>query len=93
MRSHKFSKTPNTCRKEVEFIADYLSSCLDLQQQVAFETHLKVCSDCAAFLQTYKKTVELTRAFLSSQAQLQRLPRPPCGMSNRKFQMTKESEI
>jgi Putative zinc-finger len=76
MRSHKFSKTPNTCRREVEFIADYLSSGLDLQQQLAFETHLKVCSDCAAFLQTYKKTVELTRGFLLSQAELHRLPRP-----------------
>jgi hypothetical protein len=93
MQSHKFTKTPNTCRREVEFIADYLSSCLDLQQQAAFETHLKACSDCVAFLQTYKKTVELTRGFLLSQAQLQRLPRRPRCMSNRKFQMTKESEI
>jgi hypothetical protein len=75
MQSHKFTKTPNTCRREVEFIADYLSSCLDLQQQVAFETHLKACGDCAAFLETYKKTVELTRAFLLSQARSQRSPR------------------
>jgi hypothetical protein len=87
MRAHKFSKTPSTCNREVEFIADYLSSCLDHQQQAAFETHLKACSDCVAFLQTYKKTVELTRAFLSSQALSHRLRRPPSrrapGQSNR----------
>jgi anti-sigma factor RsiW len=84
MQSHKSTKTPTTCQREVEFIADYLSSCLDLQQQAAFETHLKACSDCAAFLQTYKKTVELTRAFLLSQAQLQRLPGRPaaCQIAN-----------
>jgi hypothetical protein len=87
MRSDKFSKTPNTCNKEIQFIADYLSSRLDYQQQAAFETHLKACSDCVAFLQTYKKTVELTRTFLSSQALSHRLRRPPSrrapGQSNR----------
>jgi len=87
MQSYKFTKTPNTCKREVEFIADYLSSCLDRQQQVAFEAHLKICSDCVAFLQTYKKTVELTRAFLLSQAQLHRSRRPSAcptpGQSNR----------
>jgi predicted anti-sigma-YlaC factor YlaD len=79
MQSRKFSKIPTTCKREVEFIADYLSSSLDGQQQVAFEAHLKICSDCVAFLQTYKKTVELTRSFLLSQARLQRSHRPTSG--------------
>ena len=30
----------------------------------AFAAHLHACPDCAAFLQTYHKTVELTRSFL-----------------------------
>jgi anti-sigma factor RsiW len=34
----------------------------------AFEAHMGRCSDCAAFLKTYKKTIEATRAFLSSQS-------------------------
>jgi anti-sigma factor RsiW len=65
-RSRKSSKRANNCKSEVGFIADYLSSGLDRQEQAAFESHLKACSDCAAFLQTYKKTIELTRAFLLS---------------------------
>jgi len=65
-RSIKLAESAITCKKEVEFIADYLSSDLDLQQSKAFENHLKICGDCVAFLETYKKTIELTRVFLSS---------------------------
>ena len=68
-RSIKLAESAITCKKEVEFIADYLSSDLDLQQSKAFENHLKICRDCIAFLETYKKTIELTRAFLMSPAQ------------------------
>jgi len=68
-RSDKLSKAPNTCVREVEFIADYLSTRLDLKEQAAFESHLEACSDCVAFLQTYKKTIELTRTFLFSAGQ------------------------
>jgi len=57
-----------TCKKEVDFIADYLSSGLAPLQSKAFESHLKLCPDCVAFLKTYKKTVELTRVFLSGTA-------------------------
>jgi len=68
-RSIKLAESAITCKKEVEFIADYLSSDLDLQQSKAFENHLKICGDCITFLETYKKTIELTRAFLMSPAQ------------------------
>jgi hypothetical protein len=44
-----------TCRREVEFIADYLASGLGPLQTKVFETHLKICPDCVAFLKTYKK--------------------------------------
>jgi anti-sigma factor RsiW len=62
-------KTADSYKKEVAFIADYLSSELDAAERSAFEDHLNACSDCAAFLQTYKKTAELTRAFLLHQGQ------------------------
>jgi anti-sigma factor RsiW len=73
-RSRKSSKRANNCKSEVGFIADYLSSGLDRQEQAAFESHLKACSDCNAFLQTYKKTIELTRAFLLSAGPSHRPP-------------------
>jgi hypothetical protein len=72
--SLSFGKPPNTCKREVEFSDDYLASRLDLEELSAFESHLKTCSDCAAFLQTYKKTIELTRTFLLSPRQLHPTP-------------------
>jgi anti-sigma factor RsiW len=60
---------PMTCRGEVEFLDRYLSSDLSERQRAHFESHLAVCRDCLAFLQTYKATIELTRSFLSSQSQ------------------------
>jgi anti-sigma factor RsiW len=33
---------------------------LDPETVSAFEEHLRLCSDCVAFLNTYKKTVEAT---------------------------------
>jgi anti-sigma factor RsiW len=57
----------NTCEDETALIGDYLSSNLSPQLAAAFEKHLQVCPDCAAFLTTYKKTIEATRAFLKAQ--------------------------
>jgi hypothetical protein len=62
-------KPITTCKQEVEFIDRYLSSALNGRQLVEFESHIAICADCVAFLQTYKTTIELTRTFLSSQAQ------------------------
>lgn len=87
-QSIKLAESTITCKKEVEFIADYLSSDLDLQQSKAFENHLRICADCVAFLETYKKTIELTRAFLMSPAQPNSPPawtlRPPSGLTTRR---------
>jgi anti-sigma factor RsiW len=66
--SNKGDKPPTTCREEVAFLDRYLSSDLSERQRAHFESHLAVCRDCVAFLQTYKTTIELTRSFLSSQA-------------------------
>jgi hypothetical protein len=34
----------------------------------AFEKHLGQCPDCSAFLNTYKKTIEVTKSFLKLQS-------------------------
>ena len=65
-RPAKINKASNTCKREVDFIAEYLASGLEAQEQAAFERHLKDCSDCVSFFETYKKTIELTRRFLSA---------------------------
>ena len=57
-----------TCKDEITLIGDYLSEKLNQPVLAAFEDHLKSCPDCAAFLHTYKKTIEITRSFLCLQA-------------------------
>ena len=67
MRKKKNGQTSGQiarCEDEVTLIGDYLSSNLDAQVAAAFETHMQACPDCVAFLRTYKKTIEATRAFL-----------------------------
>src|SRR5262245_1977169 len=57
-----------SCEAEVSMIGNYLTGSVALRLRDEFEQHLSLCPDCAAFLKTYKKTVEVTRAFLRSQA-------------------------
>jgi anti-sigma factor RsiW len=64
-----------SCMLEISLIGRYLSADLDPQLSQAFEAHLASCPDCLAFLSTYRKTVEITGAFLDLQA-LRHKPRP-----------------
>ena len=53
-----------SCEREVAQIAKYVAGALPVQRTSKFEQHLDACADCMAFLATYKKTIELTRAYL-----------------------------
>jgi anti-sigma factor RsiW len=63
-KASKSPARPLTCEKETALIVGYLSSDLSPGTLASFENHLEACPDCKAFLQTYKKTVEITRSFL-----------------------------
>ncbi len=56
--------TVDTCRGATNLILDFLSGELDPETTLEFEKHLEACPDCVAFLNTYKKTMELTKSFL-----------------------------
>jgi len=62
------TKSDTTCKAAISMIGNYLSGSVAPRLRDEFEQHLSLCPDCAAFLKTYKKTVEVTRAFLRSQA-------------------------
>ena len=84
---NSMSMTHVTCQEEVSFIGDYLADNLSVANSRAFENHLKACPDCAAFLATYKKTIAITRSFLSG-ASLEEAPRkltfrPPAAEARR----------
>ena len=57
-----------TCKNETALIGDYLSGNLSPRALATFEDHLESCPDCAAFLRTYRRTIEITRSFLRLQA-------------------------
>lgn len=50
-----------TCRELIDFLMDYVSGELPEAQRREFERHLGVCPPCVAFLDTYRKTIELEK--------------------------------
>ena len=59
-----------TCREVADFLADYLSGTLAADIRAQFDRHLSVCSNCRAYLATYRATIELgRRAFTSPDAE------------------------
>lgn len=53
-----------TCQDATNLILEFLSGELSPESNSEFEKHLQVCPDCVAFLNTYRKTIELTKRFL-----------------------------
>jgi anti-sigma factor RsiW len=49
-----------TCKDAIAVLADYLESVLDDGMLAALERHLHDCPPCRAYLNTYRKTRELT---------------------------------
>ena len=56
-----------TCRELIDFIADYVDGTLDAAARHELERHLDVCSSCRAYLDSYRKTMALTRALASDE--------------------------
>jgi anti-sigma factor RsiW len=57
-------ETVETCKDATNLLLEFLSGELNPETNSEFEKHLEICPDCVAFLNTYRKTVELTRSFL-----------------------------
>jgi anti-sigma factor RsiW len=50
-----------TCEDVNQFLTAYLDGALDARTQAAFEVHLRTCADCQAYLDQYRKTIELAK--------------------------------
>ena len=57
-----------TCREVADFLADYLSGALDAGVQARFERHLGLCSNCQAYLATYRATIAFGRGAFAGDA-------------------------
>jgi anti-sigma factor RsiW len=45
------------CEQATRLVTDYLSGDLDRRTVEMFEAHLRRCSDCVSFLETYKEAI------------------------------------
>jgi anti-sigma factor RsiW len=56
-----------TCRELIDFIIEYVDGHLENTARHDFERHLGVCPSCRAYLDSYRKTMALTRAAASDE--------------------------
>lgn len=54
--------TNKTCKQMTDLVFDYLNDKLSPNVKRDFQHHLQICPDCVNFLNTYKKTVSVTRS-------------------------------
>jgi anti-sigma factor RsiW len=50
------------CREFTEFLHEYLFGDLPAAERAAFESHLAECPWCVAYLENYRRTIELEQA-------------------------------
>ena len=64
-----------TCRDVMEFLADYFDEALAESERALFEEHLSKCRDCLAYLNTYRRTVQLEKqAFDDAESRASEMP-------------------
>jgi anti-sigma factor RsiW len=51
-----------TCQELAEFLMKYLEGELPEAQRASLDEHLDLCPPCLAYLETYRKTIELGRS-------------------------------
>jgi anti-sigma factor RsiW len=59
---HAGSPDPLTYQRVTDAIIDYVSGEMDAETTAVFEAHLRRCSDCDAFFNTYRGTLRATRS-------------------------------
>jgi anti-sigma factor RsiW len=57
------------CREFTEFLHEYIRGDLPADEQAEFEKHLAECPWCAAYLDSYRKTIVLEKAAFAGSEQ------------------------
>ncbi|MGH7131082.1 MAG: anti-sigma factor family protein [Phycisphaerales bacterium] len=50
-----------TCREFIEFLMSYVDGEVSGHQRAEFDRHMRACPSCAAYLESYKKTLAMER--------------------------------
>ena len=53
-----------TCSELTDFLLAYLANELPAEQRRTFDAHLAICPDCRRYLDSYRKTVEMSKSAL-----------------------------
>lgn len=48
-----------TCREFADFLDVYVAGALDAERRDVFDAHLEECADCAKYLSSYRRTIDL----------------------------------
>lgn len=59
--------TEKSCTQMTDLVFDYLNGKLTPALKRDFEQHLRICPDCVSFLNTYKKTVQVTGSVVAEE--------------------------
>ena len=54
------------CREFAEFLHEYLFGNLSAEQRAVFDKHLAECPWCVAYLDSYRKTIQLEQSAFSA---------------------------
>ena len=54
------------CREFTEFLHEYLFGNMSAEQRAEFDKHLAECPWCVAYLDSYRKTIQLEQAAFSA---------------------------
>lgn len=55
-----------TCQEAIDFVLSYLDGDLTPEVRAEFDRHLAICTSCAAYLDSYKRTVQIEKAAFAS---------------------------
>jgi anti-sigma factor RsiW len=62
------------CKDVIDFLDDYVAMQLAPAQLAPFEAHLTACSECRAYLDSYRRTMALGRAAFDDAVPLAPVP-------------------
>lgn len=54
-----------SCKELIDFLWAYVSEELSAEERHEFDRHLQVCPSCVAYLDSYKKTIEMEKTMVS----------------------------
>ena len=57
-----------TCQELINFLDDYVADTLSTEERRRFEEHLRICVDCANYLDSYRRTIALGKAAFAPSA-------------------------